>query len=267
MKWRCVRCGARYPEHRMMCTGCFQPGLVIAEPERARAETDDVIEMTNARDLSKATWTKVPITAYPDLQLSRGAMVVLLGAKGSGKSSMLARMLDTVTADPKAPSPPVMLYSAEEPAGPSVAERLARVGVVRENFSVCSRATVDQLAGEVSRRKIVALGIDSVQRAMFEPRELRHLLLTLPSLAMLVCVSQVNRDGDVHGGTELGHECDALIEVQKGADDVLRWKIVKSRYQENGEGEVLASAVSPTEDKTRGARVLRLVPANEEGTS
>src|SRR5260370_423844 len=77
-----------------------------------------------------------------------------------------------------------------------------------ENVLVCSRATVDQVVEVVRKRKVLALGVDSVQRAMFEPRDLRHLLLTLPSLACIIGVSQVNRDGDVRGGEELAHEAD-----------------------------------------------------------
>jgi hypothetical protein len=41
---------------------------------------------------------------------------------------------------------------------------------------VCSRASVDQIAAIVRQRKVVALGVDSVQRAMFEARDLRHLV-------------------------------------------------------------------------------------------
>ena len=63
-------------------------------------------------------------------------------------------------------------------------------------------------------------------------------LLTLPSLSLLVAVSQINRDGDVRGGEELAHECDVLVEVTD-----LTWTVRKSRYQPAGaHGPVLAPA-------------------------
>ena len=130
---------------------------------------------------------------------------------------------------------PALLVSIEEPAGPSLADRLARVGAKRADLYVCSRASVDQIAGLVKQNKIAWLGVDSAQRAMFEARDLRHLLLTLPSLVGIVVTSQINRDGDVRGGEELPHEADVLVDVED-----MTWRVNKSRYQPEGEaGDVL----------------------------
>jgi len=227
--YRCLHCGARFPVHAPICSRCWASHQIVLEGDRPRADVDGVPELVSARDLSRQRWTSVEVGAYPTLKLGRGALVVLVGRSGSGKSSLLAQALDTIRG-------PAVIVSTEEPAGPSVQDRLDRLHVRRDDLWICSRGTVDQVAEIVRQRKVTSLGIDSVQRASYEPRELRHLLLTLPTLAVLFAVSQVNRDGDVRGGEELAHECDVLIEVE-----ALKWRIVKSRYQPNGGGDVLRS--------------------------
>jgi predicted ATP-dependent serine protease len=204
--------------------------LIVLEGERPRAEVDHLPELVSARALSRQHWSSVEVAGYPSLKLCKGALVVLFGRPGSGKSSMLARAIDTIRG-------PGIVASLEEPSGPSISARMDRLHVRRDDLWIVSRATVDQLAEIVRGRKVVALGIDSIQRSAFAARELRHLLLTLPSLAALFAVSQVNRDGDVRGGEELAHECDVLIEVED-----LKWRVVKSRYQAEGSGEVLRAA-------------------------
>jgi predicted ATP-dependent serine protease len=176
--------------------------------------------------------TSLPV--YPTLALRRGALVVVFGSAGGGKSTFAARGLDSLQA-------PSLLVSVEEPAGPSLAERLARVGAKDERMLVCSRATVDQIAAIVRQRNVVALAIDSVQRAMFEARDLRHLLQVLPSLAVVIAISQINRDGDVRGGEELAHEADVVVEIA-----ALTWTVRKSRYQPSGASGSVLSAQSPT---------------------
>ncbi len=107
-----------------------------------------------------------------------------------------------------------LLLSIEEPGGPSLAARLARLAIKREDLLVASHASVDQVATIVRERKVTALGVDSLQRSMFEPREVRHLLLTLPSLSLLLATSQINKSGDLRGSEELRHEADVVIEVE-----------------------------------------------------
>jgi predicted ATP-dependent serine protease len=194
------------------------------------------MELTDAKTLARAVWQSVELPAYPAIEVRRGALVVLVGAAGAGKSTMLARALDTIRGTS-------MLVSLEEPGGPSLALRLARLGVKRDDLLIASRANVDQLAGVLRERKIVAIGIDSVQRSMFEPRELRHLLLTLSNLAVLLCTSQVNKTGDMRGSEELRHEADVVIELER-----LRWRVAKSRYQPPDlSGPVLSEELEPVD--------------------
>lgn len=217
--YRCLACSARFESHYTVCNACFCSHSLVAEGVRPRAEVDGEMELVDATTLARATWQRIDVPAYPSIELRRGALVVLFGPPGAGKSSMLARALDTLNG-------PALLVSVEEPAGPSLAMRLGRLGVKRNDLYVAGRATVDQIASFARERRLLGLGIDSVQRGAFEPRDLRHLLLTLPHLATMLVSSQVNKQGDLRGSEELRHEADVVIEVS-----ALRWAIVKSRYQ------------------------------------
>lgn len=230
--YKCLACGARHVVHSSICTHCFVSHTLLAIGERPQAAHDAEVELTNARELARAVWQHVELPGYPGIELRRGALALMFGASGAGKSTMMARALDGMQV-------PALILSVEEPGGPSLAERFARLGIKRETLLVASRASVDQLATIVRDRKIVALGIDSVQRSMFEARDLRHLLLTLPSLAVLIATSQINKIGDIRGSEELHHESDVVLAVEE-----MRWRVVKSRYQEIGaEGDVLSSEV------------------------
>jgi predicted ATP-dependent serine protease len=197
-----------------------------------------VIELTTARDLMSQECQEVNLPAFPTLVLRRGALVLLVGAAGSGKSTLAARALDSMQAL-------TLLVSVEEPPGDSLKERLRRIAAKDERLLVCSHATVDEIADVVRQRKVAALAVDSIQRAVFEARDLRHWLRVLPSLELVIAVSQINRNGDVRGGEVLSHEADVVIEV---AD--LHWTILKSRYQPIGaSGSVLSTPPAPSEDQ------------------
>ena len=216
------------------CTDCWNASCIAIEPQRAHAASDAEVEMASAREISSAQWSTVSTPAYPALRLGRGALVVVVGAAGAGKSTMACRGLDSMRG-------PTVLLSVEEPIGPSLSDRLARVGCKRDDFYVVSRATVDQLVSTIRQKNVVALGVDSCQRAMFEPRDLRHLLTTCPTLSVIWAISQVNRDGEARGGEALPHEADVVVEVHQ-----MRWRISKSRYQPEGEGVVLTPMSTPS---------------------
>ena len=215
--------------HTPLCSHCFTSHALALEADRPRAVLDGEMELTDAKTLARAVWQDVAVPAY-SFGVRRGALVVVVGPPNAGKSTTAVRALDSMRA-------PVLLVSVEEPGGPSLALRLARTGVKRDDFLVCSRGSVDQIASIIRERKVVAVAIDSVQRAMFEPRDLRHLLLTLPSLAVLFATSQVTKTGDIRGSEELRHEADVVLEIE-----AMRWTVSKSRYEQiGGSGDVLPS--------------------------
>lgn len=222
--WRCVACGAFFATHAAGCTTCFASGSLLRVGHRPPAAVDALPEVTDARALAKAAWTVVETRAFPALQLCTGALVVVYGPPGNGKSTFATRVLDGLAG-------PVVLASVEEAPGPSLHARLARCRVRRPDFVIVGRASVDQIATCVRERGAVGVAIDSVQTAAFTPEELRHLLVVLPRLRVLIAVSQVNKRGEVEGRERLRHEADVVV-----ACSAMRWTVEKSRYQQVGIG-------------------------------
>lgn len=233
----CLACGQRYAEHRSPCGSCWEPGLVVDIGSRAVAESDSIPEHTSARELARLTWQKLQSTRYPDSTLGRGAFVVLVGQPSAGKSTLLSGLLDGIAG-------PVVLLSHEEPIGPTLAGRLQRVGVKRDDFHIVSRATVDQLVELLQETKATALGIDSLQPAMLTGRDCRHLLTVVPMLHVVFATAQVNKEGQIAGVKSVEHETDVVLQVE-----ALRWTVTKSRYQPNGASGAVAVAPSlPTRE-------------------
>lgn len=224
MGWTCIDCGSGYPARVSWCTGCASIGRVVLLGERPRAEIDDVVETGDAASLARLAGAPSPLPGLDGILAGHGALCVLWGPPNGGKSTLAARVLNGVAG-------PVLYASMEEGLGPTLANRLARLGITRRDYHLIGRATVDQVATEIRRRRAVAVAIDSVQASTWEPRDLRHLLAVQPQLRLLVAVCQVNAKGLPEGRRSLIHEADLALRVEG-----LRAALTKSRYQELPDG-------------------------------
>jgi predicted ATP-dependent serine protease len=178
-------------------------------------------------------WGRVVQPAYPDLLLGIGALAEVSGPPGGGKSTYAAKMVNAI---PGA----ALLVSAEEGIGPSLAARLARCQVRRDDFHIISRATVDQVVDLAVSKKVTALIVDSVHECAWSATDLRHLGEVVPTLVTVVAIMQVNKSGEPAGAMALLHEADVHVAVES-----MRWRLTKSRYQalEGVGGDVLTSQV------------------------
>jgi len=210
----------------------------MLEPTIAHAESDGEVELVTGRQLARLTYADVDCKAFPELKLKRGALVTVFGRSGAGKSTLVTRAIDSIPGT-------ALLLSIEEPGGPTLAARNVRIGATREDLLICSRASVDQLVGLCRKHKVASLAIDSFQRASFSPRDLRHILSTIPSIEVLFVTSQINAANELRGGHELAHESDCVIEVRD-----LVWTVAtKSRYAPVGTtGPVLNEKKDVTPD-------------------
>lgn len=227
--WRCLECGALYDQHFPICCSCFRTGAIVLVPRRLGAAVDSVPGVSNARAMARLQWGRVEQSAYPSLQLGAGALVEVSGPPGAGKSSFAARLADAVRGS-------ALYVAAEEGISASLAARLLRCNIKRDDFHVVTRASVDQVVGFCRDRKILACVIDSVQEIAYSASDLRHLLEVVPTMDLLVGVMQVTKDLVPAGAMALQHECDAHVSVE-----AMRWKLIKSRYQDlaSASGDVL----------------------------
>jgi len=223
--YRCIACNSTFDEHQPVCTGCFRVGQLLPVPRRSYAAADHQPGIATAKSLSRMTFHEIDQTVCPGLRLGVKSMVVIEGHSGKGKSSLAARLANSVAG-------PTVLSSVEESIGPALASRLARCGVRSEDFIIVSRASVDQIIQISIKAKAKVLVVDSVVEAVWRPEELRHALEIIPTLDLLLAVSQVNKAGEPLGRNALIHECDVQIHCAE-----MRWSLRKSRFQDlNGVG-------------------------------
>lgn len=221
MLWRCVACGAFYDKHLLVCTSCWRDGQVAPCAHRQTANIDLIPATSDARALARMGWRVLEHPGvYETLVLGLGALVLVSGPPGAGKSSWACRLLDAIPG-------PVVLVAAEEGLAPSLAARLWRCRVKRPDFGVIARASVDAVVEFAIARKAVAVAIDSVQEAAWNTPELRHLLAVVPTLDLLIGVQQVTKDGHPAGLMALQHESDIQVAVEG-----MEWRLKKSRYQD-----------------------------------
>jgi predicted ATP-dependent serine protease len=208
--------------------------------QRLRAAADYVPGVSDARALTRMAWKSTEhLGAYEDLRLGAGALVLVSGPPGSGKSTWASRLINAVHG-------PALLIAAEEGISPSLAARLLRSNVKREDFHVLTRATVDAAVAFAKEHKIVATAIDSVQEAAWTASELRHLLEMVPTMDLLVGVVQVTKAGLPAGAMALQHEADVCVTVEG-----MTWALAKSRYQDLAD---VGGAILPRqEEESRAA--------------
>jgi len=242
MLWRCIACGAFYETHLLVCTSCWRDGQIALCGHRQPANIDLVPATSDARTLARMGWKVLEHPGvYDTLVLGLGALVLVSGPPGAGKSSWACRLLDAIPG-------PVVLVAAEEGLAPSLAARLLRCRVKRPDFAIIARASVDAVVEFALARKAVAVAIDSVQEAAWNPQELRHLLAVVPTLDLLIGVQQVTKDGQPAGLMALQHESDIQVAVE-----TMEWRLKKSRYQDLADvgGDVLPAPMSEIPSTTK----------------
>lgn len=257
----CLDCGTVYPARVGWCAGCGSVGRVILLGQRPGAAIDTQPEVADAASLARMAGDPEPLPGLDQVLVGHGALGILVGAQGSGKSTLAARLLD-------AQPGPVLFASCEEGLGPTLAQRLRRLGITRRDFHLIARASVDDIIDNLRRVRAVALVVDSVQAAEWSPRDLRHVLALHPRLRLLLAVSQVNARGVAEGRRALLHEADLVLDI---ADGVAR--LTKSRYQEISNGTSVlpvlhgAGTGSSLRQSAAPIRHLRLVqqPTLREG--
>jgi predicted ATP-dependent serine protease len=217
--FRCVLCAAAVPVRVTSCPSCFSSGTMLPAVLRPPAHLDSEPARATARELSSMAWRHVELRTIPGLIVGVGGLLLVAGPPGSGKSTLAARALDGVRG-------PVLLVSSEEGLGPTLAARLARVGVRRADFHVLAGGTVDGVVDELRRVRARACAVDSIQIGAWTAQDLRRLLAVVEGLDLLIAVSQVNKAGAHHGLNALAHEADVVLRVE-----ALRWTATKSRYQ------------------------------------
>jgi predicted ATP-dependent serine protease len=143
---------------------------------------------------------------------------------GSGKSTWTAKFLDGFEG-------PVLLISQEEGLGETVAGRMRRLEICREDFHLAVVSTLDEIAELVAEIHPASIAIDSVSVTTLTTGDLQR--LTAWAKVPLVAVLHETKAGAASGAMSLLHAADTVLRTE-----AMRWKLEKSRSCPLVEGEV-----------------------------
>ena len=213
----CAKCAAVYGERVGWCTACGGFGTVLPRAYRP-AETlwGSPAPCVSARHLLAGSARTLTSSSYPDLRLPPAGLVLLFGAPGAGKSTMLFKLLDGVAGT-------VLLSSLEEGLAGTVVDRLKRLEIHRDDFLVSRPGGLVELDALLRQRAPVAVGIDSVSVSTLQADDLVRLVSDFAVL--LVGTMHVNSQGAAAGQTALLHAADVVLEL-----DAMNWRTVKTRF-------------------------------------
>lgn len=197
---------------------CQDGGTIILEPIRPAAAMRTELQAATARDLVKRKWSTLESKAYPELAVSKGALVAVWGPPGSGKSTFATRYVDGLAR-------PVLYFSAEEKLGPTLASRLERCGVTRADFHLVGQGSIDAVCSMSTNVAAAALVLDSVSMTAIQPGDLRRLLESA-GVDVVLYLLHATKDGMAAGPNAYLHEADVIVELA-----AMRWTVTKSRYQ------------------------------------
>lgn len=224
--WRCTACDHQFSIPAGECPRCgrrkeivkVQEGLIARSPARLASE------------ISVEKKEKVP-SGFPlaDLLLTggltRGFSILLSGAPGTGKSTMLAQLVAGYTDLHKV----MGLYGTAEEEDSDVASRMRRLELPLDRTIVIADSVGEQYFAEWKRSEAKIGILDSVQAFTFKGYPLRsvqgsaELVLNAhrfahetQSIAIIVC--HETKDGDAAGPLALIHYVDCAIRLDMTPD-------------------------------------------------
>jgi DNA repair protein RadA/Sms len=189
-----------------------------------------------------------------------GAVVLVGGEPGVGKSTLLLQAADSIAAN----TGPVVIATAEESTH-QVQMRARRVGVTASDVFVASVHDVDEIISIATERQPAAVIVDSIQTvstteisgsaggvAQVRDSAARLISFAKKSGIPIVLVGHVTKDGSIAGPRTLEHMVDVVLYMEGEADAGLRFiRSIKNRYgsvNEVGVFEMTAEGVVEVPD-------------------
>ncbi len=173
-----------------------------------------------------------------------GSMVLLGGAPGMGKSTLLLQILDQLASQGVD-----VLYCSTEESLPQVRSKLRRLGGRSKGFPGLSTPYVDDILEEARKRNPKVLAVDSLQAAscsdlpsppgsVVQVREVASRLLRLAKgegVAVLL-VGHITKEGVIAGPKLVEHLVDVVLYFEQRQDSPFRiLRAVKNRFGSTNE--------------------------------
>jgi DNA repair protein RadA/Sms len=253
VQFQCTECGWRSAKWAGRCGECTAWGTVAqavaAEPivrsgGRAQLRANAPVAAAVPIGQVDAAAARARPTGMDELDrvlgggLIRGAVVLLAGEPGVGKSTLLLEAGALAAAHGR------VLYVTGEESAAQVRLRADRIGAVSDGLFLASETDFGALLGHVqevepsllivdSVQTISAAGVDGVPGGVTQVREITAALTALAKQRSLttVLVGHVTKDGSVAGPRTLEHLVDVVLHFEGDSRGQLRMvRAVKNRF-------------------------------------
>ena len=251
--FKCSKCDAQYPKWSGRCSEC---GAWSTIAEAAAAPTAKPLSKMSAPAGKTVSFATIANTETSRLstglaEVDRvlgggfipGAVILLAGEPGNGKSTLAAQILDKIgRSSPTAST----LYVSGEESAEQVKLRLDRLGAKLDNLNFLGETDAATVAATLAQTKPAIAVIDSIQTMTAEGSSAGSLGAVRASAGMLtecaktngvplILIGQVTKDGATAGPKSLEHLVDVVLSLE--GDRESHYRILRAEKNRFGSTE------------------------------
>lgn len=218
----CESCGFQHEKFKLRCVNCMERGslrpLLVRTGGRTRSTPYVTASEASFEAAPKLLTGVSPVDYVTERGLPLGTGIILGGDPSAGKSTLALQILAAWEHGPA-------VYIAGEEGKARVFERAARVGLPRKStIGVLCTESMEEARKCIAEFDPTLVIIDSLQviasdtlpQAAGGPTQMKYVVKNLckqvyDEQRTLLMVSQVNKDGTIHGPNYLKHMADVVL--------------------------------------------------------
>ena len=194
--------------------------------------------MISAADLAKKKFEGIAVPGYSGLlgTVPPDVSIVIWGPKGSLKSTMAIDMANQLAA-----SLGKGIYcSSEEGSGPSLQNKINRLGATNPNLQISDYDNLEKLKSEIELIRAKFVVIDSISMGYIKPDQFRRFMeFCKQNNVILIYILHATKEGNYKGPTEYVHWPDVEIKAMDGVAET-----EKNRFKETPKSMKIAASKS-----------------------
>lgn len=213
---QCQVCGSYYASMTPnFCKRCCLSGLLQQVDYRPADFMAPSVGSKSAFELTQLDQQTFGLPAYPEITVGPGAVILVGGPPGAGKSTLALNVA--------AASTPSAYLPLECGIGPALSELCRRLEVREKKLRFYLPKNVSEVFAIAEADGLKLLAIDSVNVSTIQPEDCTA--MAKAHGVLVLALIQVCKDGGFAGSNRWVHEADTVISV---AD--LRWEVQKNRF-------------------------------------
>jgi DNA repair protein RadA/Sms len=240
--YACMACGEKAEDNSSLCPGCGAVNSMAPEEIKDDVEKDD---RKRRRAKPASSFSKLKVTPIPTGRaawnevlgggLVKPSSILIHGPKGTGKTTAMLEIATKVARKLGGEA----LYGSAEMSGELLRHYAERAGLDMRRLLISDAGDAENMLQDIEDFEPVICVWDSVQAFTWEgalgETELRNVIragigATSEFDVITMFVSQVTKDNDFLGPSELGHGVDVVVTLARKPDGLLISCDEKNRF-------------------------------------